>query len=481
MSIRRIFLLLIINSILTMQGFGTGRDVVILLDSLPEKIDPFEVINKNSHLIVKQICERLIYFSTTGEYRGELAKSWNFSNGGRKLLIEIVGGQRFSDGSILQSQDVVTMIENVVKKGFISGFLNIKGARKFASGQASKISGVTVPMSNQILLDFDKDYFEILNDFSDVQTSLCKRIDGVLIGTGKFRLNILPRKGHESLFIQRVEKPIFDAEPVQIEFVTNTMQRKVNISFSTKQHPEYLEMRMPYFEPKTIFVGFNASTKYGKDKGIRESIARAINSTKSLPNASSQPSFIPRSFIRFTGLKKKPAAEVGTLQFPREDLEIYSYTEELMDSIKFVCELLMNGGFKHKCQPRITSFEDFKRHLKEGKASIFVARLSPSKPSATDLITVFDRSSALNYYFSGPVSPLELKIQLLNRQIFRSMADREKYVSYLEELNSLIMDEFLVVPLSDGSEQYIAFDRSLSVPQIGILGIIDYDLSKVRW
>lgn len=94
--------------------------------SEPVSIDPALAGDPGGLLVAQTICDTLIQIDPiSGELKPAIAKSWQVTDGGKTITINLRKGVRFHNGKELSAQDVIYSLSRIVRQETASPFANL--------------------------------------------------------------------------------------------------------------------------------------------------------------------------------------------------------------------------------------------------------------------------------------------------------------------------------------------------------------------
>lgn len=118
---------------------GAGGDTVTVLFGEPRDLDPAHQGDTGSASVTAQLFESVTTFDPGLNVRPALAESWEFLDGGRRVVFRLRPDGRFSDGSPITGDDVVRSWLRVIDPADPSPlaglFDDVEGAVEYRTGQ----------------------------------------------------------------------------------------------------------------------------------------------------------------------------------------------------------------------------------------------------------------------------------------------------------------------------------------------------------
>lgn len=131
-------LLILISCVLSHAAYAERLKASFGL--LPKSVDTVNVNSAHEFRFLVEITARLVSSNGT-EVSGDLARKWNISDDRRVYLFTIETNRKFSDGSIITTDDVVASLERTIRGGFSihADVSNISSVQKI-DGNAVRIT-----------------------------------------------------------------------------------------------------------------------------------------------------------------------------------------------------------------------------------------------------------------------------------------------------------------------------------------------------
>ena len=171
---------------------AASKDELTMFAGSPSTLDPALQSDIGSAFFSAQLFESLTAFDVSLTLRPALARSWDISADGRRIVFHLRPGLTFSDGTPLTGADVVGSWLRVINpkqpSQLASLFLDVRGAADYLAGRATDPASVGVGASG---LDVTVDLIDPGSDFPAIVASPTFSIvpaavwrDGRLIETG---------------------------------------------------------------------------------------------------------------------------------------------------------------------------------------------------------------------------------------------------------------------------------------------------------
>ena len=145
------------------QSSAADRDGDVYRRALgqdPETLDPARITDTYGRAVSQQIFDGLVQFDQTLAVKPALAEFWRASRDGLTWTFELRKGVKFHHGREVVADDVVfsftRLLDPKTKSGAAELFMNIKGAREFARGQARTVSGLVAIDRHTVQVTLDE-------------------------------------------------------------------------------------------------------------------------------------------------------------------------------------------------------------------------------------------------------------------------------------------------------------------------------------
>jgi oligopeptide transport system substrate-binding protein len=151
---------------------AASRDQVTIFAGSPTTLDPVLQSDIGSAFFSAQLYESLTALDLNLELRPALARSWDVSADGRRIVFHLRPGLTFSDGSPLSGQDVVgswlRIIDPRQPSQLASLFMDVRGAADYLAGRTTDRASVGVSATG---LDVTVDLVRPGSDFPAIVAS----------------------------------------------------------------------------------------------------------------------------------------------------------------------------------------------------------------------------------------------------------------------------------------------------------------------
>jgi ABC-type transport system substrate-binding protein len=167
-SMRRLILLVFI---LLLSGTGCGgsggapnrRTLIDSRDTYdPRSLDPALSTDVPTGRAVAYLFDGLVRFSPTAEVIPALAERWDVSPDGVTYTFHLRGGVRFHDGRPFLARHVISswmrVLDPVTKGGRGWPLYPIKGAKEYADGKTTNVSGLSAPNDSTVVLELSEPF-----------------------------------------------------------------------------------------------------------------------------------------------------------------------------------------------------------------------------------------------------------------------------------------------------------------------------------
>ncbi|AYY12412.1 ABC transporter substrate-binding protein [Actinobacteria bacterium YIM 96077] len=140
-------------------GAESGSEQTLQLGNPDE---PPDLLPYDSHggkePVFAAILTPLIWVDSAGEWHSELLESWEVSDDGLTVTLEMNSGLEWTDGTAVTSADVALTLEHnldpqvSVRAGSLAG---VVGAEEFLSGETEEIAGLTTPDEHTVVIELE--------------------------------------------------------------------------------------------------------------------------------------------------------------------------------------------------------------------------------------------------------------------------------------------------------------------------------------
>ncbi len=443
---------------------------ILHVDELPARISSQDMVDLPSHIIVNQVCERLIKKWTDGSFVHEAASNWEFNQSGTSLVIWLKNNRFIRVEEVVTADHVKQMIEAVLKAGVVHGFKNISGSSDYLKGLSKHLRGIKVLSKFKIRLEFSEPYFSILDDLSDLHSSLCIQNGNSVIGSGPYYIHATRKNLIE---LRARSKNISGPNKF---CVSDKFQNGVFLSVGNPSDQEAakkgLRAEFSFFSPEVRFIGFNLDSTFS-DIRKRRAILKLFN--KSKRNFKYQlGGFIPLGLIGHN--PKLNLDTKGQTVYPSEIVIDY-YLEDLDTTATSLCKEARAQGLL--CTPNRVLLSEFFKLKESGKLKVFLGRFFPSIPSTRDLISVFKPDSKLNYFFSKE-SKSKHKRSITNYMKLIFSADSTQMAKAVKDFDAYLVENLIMAPIEYGVMQKVVFDSKYIEGGLTINSPMDLEIEKLN-
>lgn len=173
---------------ISLISFAT--EIRVPVYSMPSKMDPITNLDVGSTLIFGQVFDNLYYYNGNNQLLPDLVLSHRISADGKIIRMKIDTRRRFSDGSYLRAQDVVTSLQRAIltlKEESAWAFDNVVGFQHFLKNKKYPISIIALDDKN-VEIQFQQSSSIFLKILSNKNLSVFKiNSKGQLLGTGPYK------------------------------------------------------------------------------------------------------------------------------------------------------------------------------------------------------------------------------------------------------------------------------------------------------
>ena len=444
-----------------------GQDQLIYMDGLPENLHHATLTENQAIFVVNQVCERLVAYDAEGQFRPEIASSWEFSRSGKRLVFHLRPGVSFSDGVRLSPRHLRASLEQTLQAKIVHGFRRILGAAEFVSGRDRELRGLRFPKPGVMEVHFDRPNFQALMDFADVHSAVCRYQGGVPVGTGAYRID---QRTPDTLLLEHIRPGPRSLRRVRL---TKDRRAAVFLSLCGQHRPAGADRTSSYYRSAVDFLGFHADhpnvTRVEERRYVINLLRSELGDSRGEYRLGG---FIPLGLPGHSPSLEPPLA--GPSSQPRKPLEIKYYRTDFEPMMEKIGRRLGLAKMEHRIEK--LTFANFIQHSKRGELSVFLARLHPSAPSALDLLSVFYTDSSLNYFFS-PSSQLGNRIAA---GVARAAHTPDSLIDETRTIDALLNEHLILIPFRYGGMQQIYFRSGFKIPPLGPLGWVDLRLVEME-
>ena len=138
----------ILSAALLACGDSGGNTIFYFESYDPRSLDPAFSTDVPTGEMITLLYDGLTGFSPDGSLRPGLADRWTVTDSGRRHVFHLRSGARFHDGTLVTAAHVrasfLRVLDPKARGGRAWPLLPIAGARAFAAGQATAVSGIEV-------------------------------------------------------------------------------------------------------------------------------------------------------------------------------------------------------------------------------------------------------------------------------------------------------------------------------------------------
>ncbi len=177
-------------------GNGSVDDATVLnlaLKTSPNRLDPAFVVDVAEGEICALMFQGLVRFSVEGDLSPAAARSWRTEDDGRRYVFELDGRMRFSDGSRLRAQHVVSSFERVLSP-------QSRSPRRWV---LDRITGLSAPDDSTVVIELGEPFKPFLSMLAlpaaMISAGVPDAAKGVPVGSGPWVLDDWKRGDYLSL------------------------------------------------------------------------------------------------------------------------------------------------------------------------------------------------------------------------------------------------------------------------------------------
>ena len=171
-----------------------AETLTVAIPNKIESIDPEDAHLYHAKLVLPLIFEYLVEIDDEGNLKNGLLKSWSFNDVSKELKLMIASGHRFSDGSEVSAEDVISSFNRVCRAGGAgpTQMFGLEGCGKSARPFSAYLSS-----SNEIVLKISVSVSAFLFQLATGRSPVSKivsTLDGrQIIGSGPYKVQSLNR------------------------------------------------------------------------------------------------------------------------------------------------------------------------------------------------------------------------------------------------------------------------------------------------
>lgn len=156
----RRFLVTSLLLVLACGDGGNSRTLQYYFTYDPRSLDPALSTDVPTGEVVALLFDNLTQFTVNGELEPGLATSWNTDSTGLVYTFQLRSGARFHDGTPVTAEKVrqtfLRALDPATKGGRAWPLFPIAGARAFANGEATAVTGMTAPNDSTLVFTLEE-------------------------------------------------------------------------------------------------------------------------------------------------------------------------------------------------------------------------------------------------------------------------------------------------------------------------------------
>lgn len=483
----RLFQFVVMASLLGGPNLRAAKPLSILLEKWPGSIHPVNTITLEGILILNQVYETLVSAGPSSQIVPNLLESWNYDKNLQQFTFTLKKGIKFSNGVVLESKHIQTMMERIIAAKTFRNFDKIKGAKAFRDGKRKTIEGFSVVDDRHFKIRFDFFYPKFLEELADPYATvfLEGKSHRFPLGTGPYQVaDVSEAQGIVSL----IKNPTYDRSRVAFDganfFVKNTGE--IDIAFvpprlKSGETPQAAR-KMEYFDTEVHYLAFNAAHPNLKDKEVRRSLASLL--TPELVDETLGSVRYPIGGIVPLGLVgHDPTLAVAapkTFVKPKRPVLVYSYLSRIHPLAEKYCEVLRKKGIA--CTFKKIDPDEMIKSKASNTLQLLFLRQKSTNYSPEYLLSGFVPSSVVNFYTVGKKGDrLSSEMESLFDRIQEVPASepRELMDSY-RRMDRAILAECLAKPFRYGADKEIYYSKRIKMPKLDTLGPFGLKLNEVE-
>jgi oligopeptide transport system substrate-binding protein len=269
----------------------------------PATLDPARISDVYSRSVANQIFDGLVEFDHTLTMTPALAQFWKATRDGLTWTFMLRKGVTFHHGREVTADDVVFSLTRILdprlKSSSADVFMVIKGAREFATGKATSVSGLTAFDASTVRITLEEAFGPFVSILAMgtakiVPRDLVERHPEGFglnpVGTGPFKLAQWERGQRIALVrnvdyyggpprLGRLVYQIFEGERTTLMYEKFRAGELEDSPIPTPEHGRipagYQYIKRPMFNLR--HYGFNTRLKPFDDRRVRQAVVAAIN------------------------------------------------------------------------------------------------------------------------------------------------------------------------------------------------------------
>jgi peptide/nickel transport system substrate-binding protein/oligopeptide transport system substrate-binding protein len=269
----------------------------------PATLDPARISDVYSRSVANQIFDGLVEFDHTLTITPALAQFWKATRDGITWTFMLRKGVTFHHGREVTADDVVFSLTRILdprlKSSSADVFMVIKGAREFATGKATGVSGLTAVDASTVRITLEEAFGPFVSILAMGTAKIVPRdlverqAEGFglnPVGTGPFKLAQWERGQRIALVrnadyyggpprLGRLVYQIFEGERTTLMYEQFRAGELEDTPIPTPEHGRipagYQHVKRPMFNLR--HYGFNTRLKPFDDRRVRQAVVAAIN------------------------------------------------------------------------------------------------------------------------------------------------------------------------------------------------------------
>lgn len=269
----------------------------------PATLDPARISDVYSRSVANQIFDGLVEFDHTLTITPALAQFWKSTRDGLTWTFMLRKGVTFHHGREVTADDVVFSFTRILdprlKSSSADVFMVIKGAREFATGKATSVSGLTAVDASTVRITLEEAFGPFVSILAMGTAKIVPRdlverhAEGFglnPVGTGPFKFSQWERGRRIALVrnvdyyggpprLGRLVYRIFEGEGTALMYEKFRAGELEDSPIPTPEHgriaPGYQYVKRPMFNLR--HYGFNTRLKPFDDRRVRQAVVAAIN------------------------------------------------------------------------------------------------------------------------------------------------------------------------------------------------------------
>lgn len=308
-KMKRKFILMSVSLLFLLGCPHTREEFIYGINTMPDgNFTPLLASSDYDREIVSLMFNSLVELGASQDILPGLAEDWAFSDGNKKLTLNLRKGVQWHDGTEFTAEDVIFTLTAISNKDLASQnygyFTGVVGQEAYREGEAEMIAGLTAPDPHTVVIKYEEADSVVLPRLSFIRIAQAGQWSGMAlndfatskqvkepIGTGPYRLkNFKPDRyinleANPDYFkgapkIQRFTVSFSKENALQSEMLAGGIHLQRSSNWDASVIGAYAEAGKSvyrYFFPFVRFIGLDLSLPQFRDYRIRQAFMHAIN------------------------------------------------------------------------------------------------------------------------------------------------------------------------------------------------------------